>query len=260
MQYQHILYERDGRCLRLTLNRPEKRNALSVLMLQELLDALERADREKKICCMVFRGAGDKAFCAGADLGDMGEQKSDFEDYERRGLFAQLFSRILAHSKVSIAAVNGHCLAGGLGLALACDLAIVKQGAKVGTPEIARGLFPFMISSLILRTVSRRVAHELMYLGRLLTAKEAVEVGLFNRFASSEAFDAEVEEWLERLCGFSPAVLELGKKGLTGQRGMTIQSALPFLQGLLCVNAKMSDAQEGIRAFFEKRTPVFKGE
>src|SRR5262245_28021441 len=129
-----------GRIIRVTLNRPDKRNSLTTQMLEELCLAFDEAEKEKDACCIVLRGAGDKAFCAGADLGGMGGEDSGMlVSYDARGLFPKLFGKMLKSSKVTLAAVNGACVAGGLGLMVACDLAIAKAGVKLGTPEIARG-------------------------------------------------------------------------------------------------------------------------
>jgi enoyl-CoA hydratase len=257
---QLITYERTGRIIRITLNREEKRNALNDEMLRQLIDAFDEADRDADACCIVLRGAGDKAFCAGADLGGMSGDGKDFlAVHESRGLFPTLFLRMLRHSKPTLAAVNGHCIAGGLGLMLAADLAIAKAGSKMGTPEIARGLFPYMISALILRTVGRRKAYEMMLLGELFSAEDGHRLGLVNQVVASEDFDEAVEAWAERLASLSPAVLRLGRRALVQQEDMSLEAAFAHLQGLISVNAMLDDAQEGIAAFFEKRPPVFRG-
>lgn len=259
MTYQTILYEHADRIIRITLNRPEKRNALNTKMLEELNDAFGRADDEQDACVVILRGAGDKAFCAGADLGGMAGGEHFLAIHESRGLFPALFSKILNHSKPTLAAVNGHCVAGGLGLMLACDLAIAKAGAKMGTPEIARGLFPFMISALIMRTVDRRKANEMMLLGETFSSEQAAEWGLVNRTVPAEEFEEAVEAWAKKLAGYSPAVLRLGRRALTQQEGMPIEGAFAHLQGLITINSMLEDAAEGVTAFFEKRDPVFKG-
>lgn len=259
-KFETILYERTERIIRITLNRPDKRNSLTNQMLDELCTAFDEAEKEKDACCIVLRGAGDKAFCAGADLGGMsGEDSGMLASYDARGLFPKLFGKMLKSSKVTIAAVNGACVAGGLGLMVACDLAIAKAGVKLGTPEIARGLFPYMISALILRTVGRRKAFELMLLGDTITAEQAAEIGLVNKTVPEAELDQAVDAWAKKLSSLSPAVLRLGRRALVEQEGMPIDGAFSYLQGLLTVNTMMEDAAEGVTAFFEKREPIFKG-
>lgn len=258
-EYETIRYASSDRIVRITLNRPDKRNALNPQMLEDLERAFARANEDAKACVIILRGAGDKAFCAGADLEGMGNADSFLEVHEARGRFPQLFRRMLAIGKPIIAAVNGHCVAGGLGLMLACDLAIAHEDAKLGTPEIQRGLFPFMISALILRTVSRRDAYEMMFLGEVFSARRALEMGLVNRVASAEDFDQTVETWATKLAGYSPAVLRLGRQALIKQEDMPFEGAMDYLQGLISINSMLEDAAEGIAAFFEKRPPVFKG-
>lgn len=256
--YQTILYSKTGRIIRITLNRPDKRNALDAVMLRELDEAFVRADEDGDACVIVLRGAGERAFCAGADLAGMAGG-GFLETHEARARFPRLFMRILEHSKPTLAAVNGHCVAGGLGLMLACDLAVAKAGFQMGTPEIARGLFPFMISALILRTVPRRDAFEMMLTGDTFSTERAAELKLVNRTVAPESFDDEVEAWAEKLASYSPAVLRLGRRALVKQEGMPLESSFEYLQGLITVNSMLDDAAEGIAAFFEKRKPSFKG-
>jgi len=257
--FNTVLYEKTGRVIRITLNRPDKRNSLTPELLSELTKAFEMADADKDACCVVLTGAGDKAFCAGADLGGFAQADGFLEKYEAQGLFPKLFQTMEKLSKPTLAAVNGACVAGGFGLMMACDLAIAKESAKLGTPEIQRGLFPYMISHFILRDVPRRRAFEIMMLGELFDAKKAEEWGVINRAVPDAEYSAAVEQWAGKLAGFSPAVLRLGRRALTAQQGMNLEGALSYLQGLLTVNTMMEDAMEGIAAFFEKRDPQWKG-
>lgn len=259
MSYETILYAKTDRVIRITLNRPDKRNALTPQLLEELTHAFGEADRDKDACVVVLTGAGDKAFCAGADLGGFAQADGLLEKYEAQGHFPRLFRAMESVSKVTLAAVNGAAMAGGFGLMMACDLAIAKESAKLGTPEIQRGLFPYMISSFILRNVPRRRAFEIMLLGEAFTAAEAASWGVVNRAVPDGEFDAAVDAWANKLGGLSPAVLRLGRRALLQQEGMPQAGRLEYLQGLLTVNTMTEDAMEGIAAFFEKRPPAWKG-
>jgi enoyl-CoA hydratase len=209
-KYETILYEEEAGVIRITLNRPEKRNAINSTMLEELRAAFERADVATNAACVVLTGAGDKAFCAGADLGGFAQSDSFYENYENRGLFPQLFLTMENLSKPTLAAVNGHCVAGGMGLMMACDLAIAKAGFKFGTPEIARGLFPFMISTLIGRAVPRRRMFEMMLVGETFSSETAAEWNIVNKTVPAEDFEQAVESWAKKIAGYSPAVLKWG--------------------------------------------------
>ncbi|MBI2373289.1 MAG: enoyl-CoA hydratase/isomerase family protein [Deltaproteobacteria bacterium] len=257
--YETLLIEKKDKAFRITLNRPDKRNALTPTMLVELERALGEADSDPEVACVVLRGSGDKAFCAGADLGGMAGDVSSYGRFEAQGLFPKLFLRMEALRKPILAAVNGHAIAGGFGLVMASDLAIAKSGVQMGTPEIARGLFPYMISALILRSVPRRRALEIMLIGELFTSDEAASWSVVNRTVPAESFDETVETWVSKITRYSPAVLGLGRRALNTQDGMPLDGALAYLQGLLTVNSSMEDAMEGISAFFEKREPIWKG-
>jgi enoyl-CoA hydratase len=258
-EFQTLLYQTAERVIRITLNRPEKRNALTPEMLDELRLAFERASADKDACAVVLTGAGDKAFCAGADLGGFAAADGILDKYESQSLFPKLFAAMENCTKPTIAAVNGHCMAGGFGIMMACDLAVAKAGVKLGTPEIARGLFPYMISHFILRSVPRRRAFEIMLLGEAFSSEQAAEWGVVNRTVPEAEFEVTVASWAGKLAGYSPAILRLGRRALVGQQGMPREGALDYLQGLLTVNTLAEDAMEGIAAFFEKRDPVWKG-
>ena len=161
--------------------------------------------------------------------------------------------------KPSICAAGGNILAGALGLALACDLVIAKEGVRFGTPEINVGVFPFMIMALIYRNVPRKKTNELLLLGEQLSAAEALEIGIVNRVVAAEEFDAVVMEWAEKLASKSPLMMRLGKDAMFRQQDMAFADALDFLRAQLSLAFGTEDIQEGVAAFFEKRDPEWRG-
>jgi enoyl-CoA hydratase/carnithine racemase len=159
----------------------------------------------------------------------------------------------------SICAANGHVLAGALGLALACDLIVAKEGVRLGTPEINVGLFPFMIMALIYRNVGRKKTNELLLLGEQISAQEAERIGIVNRVVPAEQFDDAVRDWAEKLARKSPVMMRLGKDAMFRQQDMAFADALDFLRSQLTIAFSTEDIQEGVKAFFEKRDPVWTG-
>jgi enoyl-CoA hydratase/carnithine racemase len=150
-------------------------------------------------------------------------------------------------------------LAGALGLALACDLIVAKESATFGTPEINVGVFPFMIMALIYRNVGRKKTNELLLLGEQIPATEAERIGIVNRVVPAAEFDAAVQDWAERLAAKSPLLMRLGKDAMYRQQDMAFADALEYLQAQLSLAFSTEDIQEGVKAFFEKRDPVWTG-
>jgi enoyl-CoA hydratase/carnithine racemase len=242
-----------------TLNRPEQRNALSAQLLAELVDAMARVRNDDEVRAVVLTGAGEKVFCAGADLGGFAADAPLVQKHYGSDLFLDFFRLMPRLGKPSLCAANGHVLAGGLGLALSCDLVIAKQGVSFGTPEINVGAFPYMIMSLIYRNVPRKVVNEMILLGERLSAEEAVQHGLANRVVPAEEFDAAVAEWAGKLASKSPVLMRLGHDAMYRQHDMALEDALDFLRSQLSLTFTTEDIQEGVTAFFEKREPEWKG-
>ncbi len=173
--------------------------------------------------------------------------------------FPRLFRLIGELGKPTLCAANGHVLAGALGIALACDLIVAREGAEFGTPEINVGAFPFMIMALIYRNVPRKKTNELLLLGDRVDAREAERIGIVNRVASAEDFDDVVREWAEKLAAKSPLIMRLGKDAMFRQMDMALADALDYLRAQLTVALSTEDVVEGVTAFFEKREPRWKG-
>jgi enoyl-CoA hydratase/carnithine racemase len=252
-----LLYEVRDRVATLTLNRPESRNALSAEVMAGLAAGLERANGDPEAHVVVLTGAGDKAFCAGGDLGGRGlEPKAFVERHFERRAFADLFRQLNRLGKPTLARVRGHCLAGGFGLALGCDLVVASEDAWFGTPEVKRGLFPMIIMATIFRNVGRKKGMELILTGERISAREAERLGLINHAVPVAELDAKVAE---RIAALSPAVLRLGREAFYTMADLEFERALDHLQTMLTLNLATDDALEGVRAFLEKREPVWKG-
>jgi enoyl-CoA hydratase len=243
----------------IALDQPETRNALSDELLDELIDALERARDDPQTRCVVLTSTHDRVFSAGANLAGFAGEMPLVHKHFATERFPRIFRLLGELGKPSICAANGHVLAGALGLALACDLVIAKDGARFGTPEINVGLFPFMIMALIYRNVPRKKVAELLLLGEQISAHEAERIGIVNRVVAANEFDDVVNEWARKLAAKSPALMKLGKDAMFRQQDMALADALDFLRSQLTVAFSTEDVQEGVRAFFEKREPVWKG-
>jgi enoyl-CoA hydratase len=257
--YELVSYEVDAGVATVTLNNPEKRNMLSAQMLAELVDAMKTAREADDVRAVVLTGAGDKVFCAGADLGGFAADMPLVQKHFASDLFLEFFRLMPRLGKPSLCAANGHVLAGGMGLALSCDLLIAKEGATFGTPEINVGAFPYMIMAIIYRNVPRKKVNEMMLLGERLSAEQAVEFGLANRVVAAGDFDAAVADWAGKLASKSPVLMRLGHDAMYRQQDMALDDALEFLRSQLSLTFTTEDIVEGVTAFFEKRDPQWKG-
>jgi len=259
-QAEPVRYERDGAIARVTINRPEAHNALSPEVIEGLLAAFDRAAADPAVRVVVLTGAGDRAFCAGGDLGGRGFRDRSFvERHHDRRRFADLFRCLNRLGVPVIARVRGHCLAGGFGLALGCDLVVASDDSTFGTPEVKRGLMPMMIMATIFRNVGRKKGMELLLTGDRISAAEAERLGLVNHVVPPDQLDARVDELAAKIAAMSPAVVRLGRDAFYAMQDMGFDQALDYLQSMLTVNLGTEDAIEGVRAFLEKREPAWKG-
>lgn len=240
----------------LTINRPEVHNALSWSVVSELRDAVAAARADAATRVLVLTGAGEKAFCAGADLSGMAAGAGYADLHEGRGGLALLFRDLWELGKPTVAKVRGWCLAGGFGLALACDLVLAADDSRFGTPEVDRGLWPYMITVPMLRSMPPKVALELQMTGRRVGAEEAASIG-FARVVPSADLDAAVAETTAALAAKSSSVLKLGRDAFYSVWDQAAGDALRLLHPMLTVHTGLEDAAEGLAAFAEKRTPVW---
>lgn len=256
---EQVRYEVDGSVGRVTIDRPERRNAMSFQVMEELGQALSAARSDDAVRVVVLTGAGESAFCAGADLGGIGEQAGAAGVHEARGRVAGLFRQLWGLGKPTIARVRGWCLAGGFGLALACDFVVAADDAVFGTPEIDVGLWPYQISVPLLRSMPPKRALELMLTGRRVGAAEAERIGFVNRVVPPAELDAAVDELAATLASKSPLIVRWGRDSFYRVLDMAGEEALDYLHAMLTVTTATEDAAEGLAAFAEKRKPEWKG-
>lgn len=259
MSSSEVLYEVRNRVAWVTVNRPEARNAINPEVLTGLFDSFHRAEEDSDVSAVVLTGAGDKAFCAGGDLGTFPTEGGIVAQHHARGRFGELFLKMRKLSKPVIAAINGHALAGGLGLALACDLAIAVKEATFGVPEIKRGLLPMMVMALLFRHIGPKRALELVLTGDRISAEKALWLGMVNEVVEREELSERTEQFAARIIRHSPLAIRLGKEAAYTMSDMELEQALAYLQAMLSINVMTEDAMEGVAAFFEKRDPVWKG-
>jgi enoyl-CoA hydratase/carnithine racemase len=243
----------------IALDQPETRNALSDALLDDLLAAFVAARDDDAVRCVVLTSTHEKVFSSGGNLGAFAAEVPLVLKHAGIGRFPRLFALIGQLGKPTLCAANGHVLAGALGLALACDLIVAREGVRFGTPEIDVGVFPFMIMALIYRNVGRKKTTELLLLGEQIEAREAERIGLVNRVVPAAEFDAAVADWATRLAAKSPLMMRLGKDAIYRQQDMAFEDALAFLQSQLTIAFASEDIQEGVSAFFERREPRWTG-
>jgi enoyl-CoA hydratase/carnithine racemase len=257
-----LLVEVDEGIARVTLNRPQRRNALTWAMIRGLREVVDDCRSDEGVRVLVLTGAGDEAFCAGADLGGMTGGASGTGHlalHDSRGELPALFRSLWSLGKPTLAEVRGYALAGGMGLALACDLVLAADDATFGTPEVDVGLWPFVITVPLVRSMPPKVALELMMTGRRVDASEAQRLGFVSRVVPATRLRDEVDAVAGGLATKSPAVLRLGRDSFYAVWDQRADDALELLHAMLTVTTATDDAAEGIAAFAHKRAPRWTG-
>ncbi len=251
-----IQYERKGAVAWVTINRPEVRNAINTQVMNGLYAAIERAEADADVRAIVLTGAGDRAFCAGGDLQPSTQQF--VRDFSRMDLpLARLITKATQCTLPIIARVNGHVMAGGVGLLGMVDMAVAVDSARVGLPEVKIGMFPLQVDALLQRLIPRRKMVEMSLTGEPITAQEALSIGLFNHIVPAAELDAKVDWLLSRLLDKSPTAVRLGKQSMEAIADMTLHQSLTFMAQQLGTMALTQDSKEGLAAFAEKRQPVW---
>ena len=253
MSEPHVVTAREGGVFTITLNRPDKKNAISIRMIGELKQAIETAGLAADVKVVALRGAG-KDFCAGLDLNELLESADlSPEENERRAWdLGEVFVNLRELPKVVVAVVTGRCLAGGCGLATACDLVIAKAGSEFGYPEINRGFVPAMVMAMLRRLVGEKVAFDLVATGRVLDAADAERLGLISRVFPGEQFDAEAQRYLAALAGLSASALALTKQQFYQLDGLTLEEGVRLGAKVNAVARATPDFRAAIAGFLSK--------
>jgi len=254
----NVLKEVSGGVAVLTVNRPEKRNALNAATRSELLAYLDEMKHDPAVRVVVLTGAGDKAFIAGADIGEFAGRSP--VDQFRAMLASPVYSAVDAFPKPIIAAINGYCLGGGLELAMACDIRIAADTAKLGQPEINLGIIPGGGGTQRLpRLVGLGNAFKMLYTGDPIDAAEALRIGLVDEVVPAAELMQRVRALAEKIAGKSPVALELIKWAVRASVRTSLDEGLRHETTLFGLAFSSEDKEEGVRAFLEKRAPVFRG-
>ncbi len=247
----------DGLVVRATIDRPDQRNALNEAVFRGLAATLEEAD-EGDARVVVIRGAGG-TFCSGGDLTEMPIGQGTQAYRESFSGLSRLITLMQDTAALTVAAVEGYCLAGGLGLAAACEFVVASETAEFGTPEVDVGLFPAQAMAPIMRTVHEKRGLELLFTGEHVDAPEAYDLGLVTRLADPDAFDEELDGFVDELANNSPVMINMGKEAYYEQRDMDFDRALAYLKEVIAMIAMSEDTEEGINAFLTDRDPEWRG-
>lgn len=244
-----IVFEKKNNSAWLTLNRPKQKNALNKEMILQILSCLQSAKKDDEIKSIVLTGSGN-AFCSGADLNQMVVKSKN--ELPLDGLYGEMFLKLLRYPKPIIAMVNGPAMAGGLGLVIASHLAIAGKNAFFATPEIKLGFFPFMVMSVLLRTIPRRYAMEMILTGEKVDSYKAKEIGLINKVVTEEQLKEETQKYLDIINKYSVNGLSDGLEAVACQETMSLDQAVVFLQQKLRDSLLRNDVKEKIEQFLVK--------
>ncbi len=244
--------------VRATIDRPEERNALNESVIEGLSDVLAAANAGPARV-VVIRGAGG-TFCSGGDLESMASHVGGGPQAYREGFagLADLMEQLIDTSALVVAAVEGYCLAGGMGLAAACDIIVASEDATFGTPEVDVGLFPAQALVPIVQTVHEKRALKLLFTGEQIDAETAHEIGFTSEVVPGREFESELDELVEELAASSPVMIEMGKRSFYAQRDMGFHEALSYMREIIALVAMSEDTEEGINAFLMNEQPDWK--
>ncbi len=260
MNFENVIYSKENRIARITINRPEKRNALNQAVRLELRQALTDIEKDDNIRVAIVTGAGDKAFIGGADITELKEMTPLTCEARASTLGQQLYTDIENLRVPVIAMINGFCLGGGCEIAMCCDIRVASENARLGQPEINIGIFPGGGGTQRLpRLVGWGKAKELLYTGRIIDAAEAERIGLVDKVVPADELDSTVTELAKTIASKSPVIIRLLKKAITRGMYSNLPDGLAYDKSTFSLCFATEDHYEGITAFLEKREPEFKG-
>jgi len=260
MSFENVIYNKEERIARITINRPEKRNALNQAVRMELRQALRDIEEDDNIRVAIVTGAGDKAFIGGADITELKEMTPITCEARASTLGQQLYTDIENLRVPVIAMINGFCLGGGCEIAMCCDIRVASENARLGQPEINIGIFPGGGGTQRLpRLVGWGKAKELLYTGRIIDAAEAERIGLVDKVVPPDELGSTVTELAETIASKSPVIIRLLKKAITRGMYSNLPDGLAYDKSTFSLCFATDDHHEGITAFLEKREPEFKG-
>jgi enoyl-CoA hydratase/carnithine racemase len=253
-----VLIEKRGPVQWIIINREERRNAMNDTVCALIADGFRAATADAEVRAVVLTGSGNRAFCAGADL-SAGSGSFQY-DYSKVGLpFVQLMRQARDLTLPLIARVNGHTMAGGMGMLGMCDMAIGVDTARFGMPEVKVGVFPMQIMAVLQRIIPSRKLYEMALTGEPITAAEALELGLLNYVVPATELDGKLDWLLARLLDKSPTAIRRGKYAMRVTEQLNVDQAAVFMEAQIGTLALTEDAAEGRSAFIEKRVPVWRG-
>jgi enoyl-CoA hydratase/carnithine racemase len=255
---EELKIEKRGHALWLTIDRPAQRNAMNSAVLQGIRAGLTQAQADADVRVVVLTGAGDKAFCAGADLGK-GAGSFQFDPSVPHAEFADLLRFAWTTTMPMIARVNGHCLAGGMGLFAMCDMAVAAEHASFGLPEVKIGMFPAQVLSVLQHLTAPRHIAEMCITGEPIDAHRAAQIGLVNHVAAAGELDTKTDWLVQRVVGKSPTAIRRGKAMMRAAYDMSFEQSISYLETQIMTLALTEDSTEGRAAFVEKRAPRWSG-
>jgi methylglutaconyl-CoA hydratase len=252
-----VQHERRGHALWITIDRPDKRNAINAAVIEGLVEGYRLAEADPNVRAIVLTGAGSKAFCAGADL--QPGKSFAFDAARPNGPYADLLRLSQNMTKPAIARVNGACMAGGMGFLCMVDMAVAANTAQFGLPEVKVGVFPMQVLSLLQMLAPRRLIHEWCLTGEPFDAAAARSAGLVNYVVPADELDAKVDWLVNRVVDKSPTAIRRGKYAMRAIAAMSFDEAIAYTESQIALLAMTEDAKEGLAAFAEKRKPVWTG-